>query len=95
MTLKIYLAVVLVSSIVSFVLYGWDKRQAKVDGRRIPENNLQILSLIGGWPGAFAGQQFFRHKTQKRSFQITFWFVVIVHIGIVIAAWMRLSGGSS
>lgn len=90
MLLKIYLAIVLVASIVSFVLYGWDKRQAKVDGRRIPENNLHFLAFAGGWPGAFLGQQFFRHKTQKRPFQITFWLTVIVHVAIVVAVWFLL-----
>ena len=88
--LKIYFVILLATSIISFVLYGWDKRQAKVDGRRIPENNLHILALVGGWPGAFLGQQFFRHKTQKRQFLIKHWFVVVVHVAVTIAIFWFL-----
>jgi len=88
-----YLAAVIVLSAVSFVLYGWDKRQAKVNGWRVPEKNLHLLSLLGGWPGAIFGQKFFRHKTQKQSFRLTFWFTVIAHLGAVIAIliWPELA----
>lgn len=80
-----YLIAVLVLSAISFVLYGWDKRQAQNDGWRVPEKNLHLVSLLGGWPGALAGQKFFRHKTQKQSFQLTYWFTVILHVGVVVA----------
>ena len=47
-----YLAVVLALSLVAFVFYGFDKRRAQKDGRRVPEKTLQLLTLLGGWPGA-------------------------------------------
>ncbi len=78
-----YLIAVLVLSVINFVMYGWDKRQAKVDGWRVPEKNLHLLSLFGGWPGAIAGQKFFRHKTQKQSFRLTFWLTVVLHVVLV------------
>jgi len=85
-----YVAVVLVLSAISFVLYGWDKRQAKVNGWRVSEKNLHMLSFLGGWPGAILGQKYFRHKTQKQSFRIAFWFTVIAHIGAVAAVCFKL-----
>ncbi|MEM8670988.1 MAG: DUF1294 domain-containing protein [Planctomycetota bacterium] len=78
-----YVAAVLVLSIVAFLLYGWDKRRARRDGDRVPEKTLQLIALLGGWPGALLGQRFFRHKTQKTSFQIIFWLCVLLHIAIV------------
>lgn len=75
-----YIGAVIVLSAVSFVLYGWDKRQAKTNGWRVPEKNLHILSLLGGWPGAILGQKYFRHKTQKQSFRTTFWITVVLHV---------------
>ena len=93
MTLLNYAIAVVVFSAISFVLYGWDKRQAKVKGWRVPEKNLHLLSLLGGWPGALAGQQVFRHKTQKQSFQLTYWFTVVANIGMVAAVcfgWLDL-----
>ena len=80
------LFVAVICSLISFVLYGWDKRQAKVRGWRVPEKNFHTLSVLGGWPGALLGQQVFRHKTQKGSFRIKFWACVFVHV--VLVGWL-------
>ena len=78
-----YLLVTLVMSLVGFVMYGFDKRRSRTGGRRVSEKSLHIVALLGGWPGAWAGQQLFRHKTQKLSFRIVFWLVILVHLGVV------------
>ena len=78
-----YVAFVILTSVVAFLLYGFDKRRARNDGRRIPEKTLQLLALLGGWPGALMGQQYFRHKTRKLSFQLIYWLCVLTHVGIV------------
>ena len=69
--------------LITFAAYGIDKRQAKAGGRRISEARLQGLALLGGWPGAWAGQRFFRHKTQKLAFRLIFWSIVALHITLV------------
>ncbi|MGN2413252.1 DUF1294 domain-containing protein [Pseudomonas syringae] len=66
-------------SLLAFVLYRRDKRQAGIGGQRTPENVLHTLELLGGWPGALLAQQVFRHKTRKVSFQVVFWLIVVVH----------------
>jgi len=81
--LVIYLGIVLLMSLVCFVVYGWDKRQAMSYGRRVPERTLHLLAFLGGWPGALMGQRHFRHKTRKLSFLIVFGLVVVLHIVIV------------
>ncbi|OUM08046.1 hypothetical protein BW686_08505 [Pseudomonas syringae] len=68
-----------VMSLLAFVLYRRDKRQAGSGGQRTPENVLHTLELLGGWPGALLAQQVFRHKTRKVSFQVVFWLIVLVH----------------
>lgn len=73
-----------VTSLVAFVTYGVDKDAAQRGARRVPENTLHMLALIGGWPGAFAAQQMFRHKTGKVSFQIVFWFTVALNCAAVV-----------
>ena len=80
-----YLSVVAVMSCVSFVVYGVDKRQATIDGRRVPERTLHLLAFLGGWPGALLGQRQFRHKTRKVRFLIVFWLVVVLHVVIISA----------
>ncbi len=80
-----YLSLVSVVSVVTFVVYGFDKRQAANGGRRIPEQTLHLLALAGGWPGALVGQRLFRHKTQKLSFLVVFWLTVLLHLSLVAA----------
>jgi len=80
-----YLMVVAVMSLVCFIAYGLDKRQAANGGRRVSERTLHLMAFLGGWPGALIGQRQFRHKTQKVPFRVVFWIVVVLHVGIVCA----------
>lgn len=66
-------------SVVTFLLYWHDKHRARNAGQRTPEKILHGAELLGGWPGAFLGQQVFRHKTRKVSYQIVFWGIVVLH----------------
>jgi len=66
-------------SIVAFFLYWSDKRKAREDSWRTPENILHAVELAGGWPGALIAQQVFRHKTRKVSYQVVFWLIVLLH----------------
>ena len=68
-------------SLVALLLYWSDKRKARADAWRTPENVLHAVELAGGWPGALLAQQVFRHKTRKVSFQVVFWFIVLLHQG--------------
>jgi uncharacterized membrane protein YsdA (DUF1294 family) len=73
-----------VVSAVAFLLYWSDKRKARAAAWRTPENILHAVELAGGWPGALLAQQVFRHKTRKVSFQVVFWFIVLLHQGFWI-----------
>jgi uncharacterized membrane protein YsdA (DUF1294 family) len=44
------------------------------------EHSLLTIGLAGGWPGALAAQQLFRHKTRKRTFRRAFWTTVVVNV---------------
>jgi uncharacterized membrane protein YsdA (DUF1294 family) len=79
----VYLIVVIVMSVACFIAYGLDKRRATNGGRRVSERTLHLMAFLGGWPGAWIGQQQFRHKTQKVAFRIVFWIVVAVHVALV------------
>jgi len=71
-----YLAVI---SFSTYLTYWHDKRRARSGGWRVPEKLLHLLELLGGWPLAFVAQRVFHHKNQKRSYQIFFWVIVLLH----------------
>jgi uncharacterized membrane protein YsdA (DUF1294 family) len=67
-------------SLVTFVAFAWDKSRAKRAQRRVPERTLHLLELLGGWPGALAGQRWLRHKSEKLSYRIVLWVIVLLHL---------------
>ena len=69
------------ASIVSFAVYARDKAAARAGQRRTPERSLLLLGLLCGWPGAVLAQQWLRHKSSKRAFQVAFWLTVTVNVG--------------
>lgn len=66
-------------SVLAFFLFWSDKRKARTERWRTPENVLHAVELAGGWPGALVAQQLFRHKTRKVSYQVLFWAIVLLH----------------
>jgi len=77
------------ASFIAFCLYWLDKVAAERDIRRTQESTLQMLALAGGWPGAWAAQQLFRHKTRKASFQTVFWFCVGLNcLALIVVLWL-------
>lgn len=72
-------------NLTTFCAYGFDKRRAMRDERRVPELSLLLISFLGGSAGALAAMQLFRHKTVKGSFRIGFW--LIVALQVAFGAW--------
>jgi uncharacterized membrane protein YsdA (DUF1294 family) len=84
---------ILFMSVWSFVAMGYDKRQAKKKGQRVPEKSLWILALFGGGIGAYFGMQMFRHKTRHTSFRIGFLVLAIAYvIGILYLLGVNVPG---
>jgi uncharacterized membrane protein YsdA (DUF1294 family)/cold shock CspA family protein len=77
-------------SLITFALYGLDKRAAQRNQWRTPEANLHLFALAGGWPGALIAQQTFRHKTSKQPFQTIFWLTLLTNLGLLI--WLTIWG---
>ena len=74
--LTIYLIVI---NVITFLIYGLDKRSAIKDRWRISEQSLIGLGFIGGPLGALLGMKIFHHKTRK-------WYFVLGNI-IFLAGW--------
>ena len=55
-------------SLVTFILYGADKRRAVKGKWRVPEKVLLSLSFFGGAIGCVLGMSIFRPRTKKAAF---------------------------
>ena len=73
----IYLVVI---NIITFLLYGSDKKRARWDRRRIPEKVLLGLAAVGGSVGAWMGMKVYRHKIRKWKFIIGVPLILILQI---------------
>ena len=72
----------------AFVLFAFDKAQARSGGRRVRERTLLIAALFGG-VGAWAACALLRHKTRKQPFLGWMSAAVIAHL-IGLAGAVRL-----
>jgi uncharacterized membrane protein YsdA (DUF1294 family) len=78
-----------VASVITFILYGFDKSQSKRNDWRVPEVVLHGLALSGGFPGGWAGRSIFRHKTKKGIFVFVLAVSTVIHLGFVY--WLFLN----
>jgi uncharacterized membrane protein YsdA (DUF1294 family) len=77
----------LATIVISFILVGYDKYLARNKKRRITENSLLLLALIGGSTGTGFGMWVFKHKTSKRSFLWKFWSIVLFQFLVVLTLY--------
>jgi len=75
-----------VVSLLTFLLFGWDKLMAKKDRRRVPEGALLGAALLGGGFGGLLGMYLFRHKTRKLHFRILVPLFLILQISLLLWA---------
>ena len=69
--------------------YAADKNAARARAWRVNENQLHLLSLLGGWPAAWLAQQNLRHKTSKASFRAVYWLTILLHCSaLALALWL-------
>ena len=86
--LVVYLLVV---NLITFFLYGIDKRRAVRKAWRIPESVLICFAAIGGSVGAFLAMLLFRHKTKHTKFTVGVPLILFVQIIAVVLLYKHLS----
>ncbi|GEN27453.1 hypothetical protein HVA01_10990 [Halovibrio variabilis] len=79
-------------SVLAYSIYAIDKRAAMKHRRRVSEQSLHLLGVLGGWPGALLAQQHLRHKTRKTAFQLIFWLTVALNLACVgwLMSWLEI-----
>lgn len=86
--LLVYLAFI---NLLSFILFGIDKRKAKRKEWRIPESSLFGVSILGGSTGSLIGMVIFKHKLSKKPFYIGIPLIIIITkiIELIIFNYIR------
>lgn len=74
----------LVVNVITFLIMGYDKHEAKKGNWRISEKTLFTLVVLGGSIGGIIGMFTFRHKTKKWYFKFGFPIILILQILVVI-----------
>lgn len=74
-------------NLVVFLVYGLDKGKARKGSRRISEKTLLLMTYVGGGLGAWAGGTHFRHKTQKKYFQLAWAVGVLIDALLIYWIW--------
>jgi uncharacterized membrane protein YsdA (DUF1294 family) len=69
-----------VTSVIAFCAMALDKHAATRGRRRIRENTLHQLELLGGWPGSLVAQRWLRHKTADRRYRFVFRLIIAAHV---------------
>ena len=81
--LLVWLAVI---NLLTFLVYGADKRRARKGKWRVPEKTLFLLPLLGGSIGALLGMRVFHHKTKHWYFV---WGIPAILLAqIALAVWI-------
>ena len=83
-TLAVIIAVYVMMSLITMLVYAHDKRSASRGGWRVSERTLHTLELLCGWPGALLAQSLFRHKRRKVRFMLIFVAIMSLHL----AGWI-------
>jgi uncharacterized membrane protein YsdA (DUF1294 family) len=63
------MAIYLLANFSVVLLFGYDKRQAVISGRRLSERTLLSSAIVAPF-GALFGMMMFRHKTRNLKFVI-------------------------
>ena len=81
--LLVWLAVI---NLLTFIVYGADKRRARKGKWRVPEKTLFLLPVLGGSIGALLGMRVFHHKTKHWYFV---WGIPAILLAqIALAVWI-------
>ena len=71
-------------NVITFIMFGTDKRRAVRRRHRIRVSNLMLLAVLGGSLGAWAGMYSFRHKTNRLIFVLGIPLILLSQILMLI-----------
>jgi uncharacterized membrane protein YsdA (DUF1294 family) len=88
--LALTLTYYLLFSLLCFLVYFYDKQAAIQRRSRVPEKNLLLLSLIGGWPGALLAHCNFTPQVDEATVSALVFSDAGVALAVVVCIACRL-----
>ncbi len=79
----------IVVNIVTFILFGVDKKKAINHKYRISEFALMTACAIGGSLGGSFGMNVFHHKTKHMKFVVGIPLIVVIQLAVVYIFFIR------
>ena len=70
-------------NVLTLIVYGIDKWNAKQGKRRISEATLLMLAIIGGSVGALLGMRIWHHKTMHKKFKYGLPLILLAQIALL------------
>lgn len=86
----IYFAVI---SFITIIVTAADKIKAKHGKRRIPEDFLMTLAILGGSVFEYLTMKTIRHKTLHKKFMLGLPVIIIIQITIITAICLYIQRG--
>jgi len=90
---KLIIAYLALISILAAVITIIDKINAKTDSRRIPEDFLLTLGLLGGSLSEYITMKLIRHKTRHNKFMVGLPVLLLIQIRIIAGLWIYTQRG--
>lgn len=87
--MKHFILYIIIINVVTFCLYGADKRRAKRKMWRIPEAVLLLFAIIGGSIGAGMAMHFYRHKTKHKKFAFGVPIIFILQVAVAVFLYVK------
>ncbi|MBQ7107577.1 MAG: DUF1294 domain-containing protein [Clostridia bacterium] len=84
MLIKLLLIYLVIINLITFIIFGADKRAAIKGKQRIREATLLLFAFIGGSLGGLVAIYLFRHKTRKPKFTVTIPLMLILQIAAIL-----------
>ena len=85
--MKYYVYYLLLINVISFIVAVADKYRAIKHKKRIRENDLIALSIVGGSIGMLLGLLVSNHKTRRKKFMVGLPIIIFIQI---IILWVML-----
>ena len=87
--MKLILMYLLIVNALGLLLMIVDKNRARKRLRRISENNLFTVAILGGSLGSIIGMQMMHHKTRHRKFTIGMPVILVCQMALLLFYFLK------